>query len=70
MKATPTDDSWDWPVLYYVGTVILKMSPKQFWRCTPRKLNVLVKAHIKLNPVDGGKSKQQTVQKGFIDQVF
>lgn len=30
---------------YYVGTVILKMSSREFWHCTPRKLAALSQVH-------------------------
>jgi hypothetical protein len=53
----------------YTATVLLRRTEKQFWRMTPRKLNSLVKAHIKANnpEPDDGKDKPTT---GFIDQIF
>jgi hypothetical protein len=40
---------WDWALYFYVGTVILQMSPRYFWRCTPRKFNALCRVHARLN---------------------
>jgi hypothetical protein len=61
----PQNDAWDWPLLYYVGTVILHMSPIQFWKCTPRKLNALSLIHASLhNP------KDEKDEMKFIDEVF
>lgn len=34
---------------YYIGTVILQMTPREFWHSTPRKLSALVKIHAELN---------------------
>lgn len=59
--------SWDWAYLYYVGTVMLGMSEKAFWSCTPRKLHALSEVHIEVNA--GGK-KGNKQQYGFIDQVI
>ena len=65
----PKDDTWDWPVLLYVGTVILKRNERQFWRMTPRKLTALTDAHIDLN--DGkDRDKKKKEQTKFIDQIF
>lgn len=66
----PKNDGWDWPLLLYVGTVILRRTEKQFWRMTPRKLNALTKAHIEINSPDKNKSKKQGARAGYIDQVF
>ena len=35
----------DWAWLYYMGTVELKMTDEEFWKCTHRKLNALLKVH-------------------------
>ena len=62
----PISDTWDWPFLYYAGTVLLKMSPGMFWKITPRMLDLLVRIHMEF-------IKQEYTQKeqtGFIDQVF
>jgi len=65
----PVEDSWDWPLLLYVATVILKRSEKEFWRMTPRKFNALVNVHIRLNDPD--QSKQQEKRRmAYIDQIF
>lgn len=71
----PMDDMWDWPLLLYVGTVILKRSDRAFWRMTPRKLNALVRAHIFFNGGDddknsGKSSRQPQPEYGFIDNVI
>lgn len=65
----PREDTWDWPVLLYVGTVILRRSERAFWKMTPRKMNALTKAHIKLKGGDQEGQGQQTKQ-GFIDHVI
>lgn len=62
----PVTDTWDWPFLYYAGTVILKMSPGMFWKTTPRKLGLLMEVHIEVNKSDN-KTKRPT---GYIDQVI
>lgn len=36
-------------MLYYTGVTVLHMSPFDFWRCTPAKLNVLSAAHAAAN---------------------
>jgi uncharacterized phage protein (TIGR02216 family) len=72
----PPNDGWDWPLLLYVATVILRRTERQFWRMTPRKLNALTSAHAFVN--NGGESDNSTnspkgqegPQVGFIDQVF
>lgn len=44
--------------LYYIGTVVLKMSEEEFRRCTPKKFFGLMKQHQKfLNPVNEYKNK-------------
>lgn len=67
----PVNDSWDWPKLLYIGTVLLRRTEGQFWRMTPRKLNALARAYIAMNP--SGDSKETTkggATTGYIDQVF
>jgi hypothetical protein len=50
------------------------MKESDFWKCTPRKLSVLSKVHIKANGGDTEEqptdSKGQKVVKGYIDQVL
>lgn len=65
----PVDDQWDWPVLLYVGTVLLNRTELQFWRMTPRKLNALTNVHVKFNGGGSGGDKQSQ-QTGYIDNVF
>ncbi|MHB8984052.1 MAG: phage tail assembly chaperone [Carboxydocellales bacterium] len=43
------DSGWDWPWLMYMGTVLLRMTENEFWRCTPRKLFALWNAHKRYN---------------------
>lgn len=62
----PSSDAWDWLFLYYAGTVILRMTPIQFWRSSPRKLDTLMRVHIDLNSSKEDKGKPT----GYIDQVF
>lgn len=64
----PVDDAWDWPMLLYVGTVILKRPESHFWRMTPRKLNALTKVHVEIN--SPGESKANKPTTGYIDQIF
>lgn len=49
------------------------MTPRCFWKLTPRKLSLLVKVHIDLNTVKD-KDKDNKTKKGhklgYIDQVF
>ena len=42
------------------------MTEKQFWACTPRKLQVLSKAHAEYN----GAKKDSEDKDGYIDQVL
>lgn len=67
----PSDDGWDWPMLLYIGTIILLRPEREFWRMVPKKLNALLSVHARINnPEDEdeeGNTKQQT---GFIDQVM
>jgi hypothetical protein len=65
----PVTDTWDWPFLYYAGTVLLKMSPGMFWSISPRRLDLLLKVHIDVSKQQegGGASSAPT---GYIDQLF
>lgn len=54
---------------YYTGTVILRMTPKEFWHTTPRKLSALVQVHVDLNTPKDSKSKQMTVDGVPVDKV-
>ena len=63
-----TEDSWDWPLLLYVATTVLKRSEKEFWRMTPRKFNALVNVHTRLNSPD--QPKQEKRRTAYIDQIF
>jgi hypothetical protein len=60
------NDAWDWVLLYYAGTVILRMSLIQFWKCTPRKLSKLVDMYVQLNSSNDKKQEDKPV---YIDQV-
>lgn len=53
--------SWDWTLFYYMGTVILRMSPRTFWRTTPKKFFALLQVHVELNeaPDKHGKKHHQ-----------
>jgi hypothetical protein len=53
--------------LYYIGTVILNMDERSFWRCTPRKLIALWDMHKLVNGLETEEEKQQKVVP--IDQV-
>lgn len=66
-NAVIPQDAWDWPLLYYIGTVILNMSPPVFWKSTPRKLDALLKVHIELN---NPKKAQEQSKVGYIDQII
>jgi len=65
----PHDDAWDWVLLYYTGTIILKMPMIQFWKCTPRKLQKLVDMYIYINS-SNNKDKSKQSKPGYIDQVW
>lgn len=55
-------------MLLYVATVLLNRTEREFWRMSPRKLNALTEAHIKMNPREGSKDSGGAKQ-GFIDQI-
>lgn len=68
---------WDWALYYYVGTVVLHMSPGIFWRCTPRKFNALCRVHAKMNSssetTSGAKGKKKPIATRpdtYIDNVI
>jgi hypothetical protein len=63
----PKHDSWDWPFLLYIATVLFRRSERQFWRMTPRKLNALAAIHIRLNATEDEKKNEQT---HYIDQIM
>lgn len=46
---------------YYVGTVILRMTPREFWHTTPRKLSALAQVHVDLNSPKDSKHKKNSV---------
>jgi uncharacterized phage protein (TIGR02216 family) len=67
----PADDAWDWPLMMYVATVLLKRTEKQFWRMTPRKLHALTRAHIMVNGSgDNPEQGSNNAVTGYIDQAF
>lgn len=66
----PMKESWEWDILYYSGTVLLKMTPRVFWKSTPRKLNVLIKAHLEINSTSDDTTKKKNPKQGYIDQVL
>lgn len=45
-----TDDGWDWRYIYYLGTVVLRMSDEVFWRTQPKRLVALLHVHEKMQP--------------------
>lgn len=57
----------DFGWLYYLGTVILRMSEEQFWKCTPVKLNTLFAVHRK---VEGIGSENENNETGYIDDIL
>lgn len=64
-KAMPITDAWDWPLLFYVGTVMLNRSEASFWKMKPRRLNALSRVHIELNDSENKKDKT-----GYIDNIL
>jgi hypothetical protein len=60
-------DSWDWPLLYYIGTVILQMQPTIFWKHTPRAISALMDIFVETKQ---GSTKSSGVRDGFIDEVL
>lgn len=67
---SPINDTWDWPKLLYIGTVMLRRTEKQFWRMTPRKLNALSKAHTYFKGGDGKSGKREQPTTGYVDQIY
>lgn len=67
----PEDDLWEWNILMYVVTVLLKRSEREFWRMTPRKVKALTDAHVELNssPEDREKAKKDKPKFAYIDQI-
>jgi len=57
-----------WDFLYYHGTVTLNMKEEKFWKCTLRKLMILMDVHGVLNIPDYKKEEKQEV--AYIDQVL
>lgn len=69
MNKISLDETWDWPLLYYIGTVTLGMTEEEFWKCTPRKLFALLKIHGEVLGESGEKDKvkdSQQAMKQFI----
>lgn len=61
---------WDWALYYYIGTVLLRMSPRQFWRTTPRKFGALCEVHVDLNSTDKDKKRDKNAQQvTYVDQL-
>lgn len=56
---------WDW--FFYIGTVLLGMSERDFWRCTLRKLLALWKIHERVNGLKSQEDSQP--EEVFIDQL-
>lgn len=55
--------SWDWTLFYYMGTVILRMSPRLFWRTTPKKFFALLQVHVEVNEVPDKKGRRHHQRK-------
>ena len=47
------------------------MSPRQFWRTTPRKFSALCDVHVDLNTTDKNKNRRnkQTEKQVYVDQL-
>ena len=62
--------TWDWTLFYYMGTVILRMRPRTFWRTTPKKFFALLQVHVELNeaPDKHGRKKHQRNKSGYVGQ--
>jgi uncharacterized phage protein (TIGR02216 family) len=70
---TPPNDDWDWPWLYYAGTVLLHVPEERFWRMTPRTLISLLDIYREIQEAKyggDGKSKAAKPKQGFIDDVL
>lgn len=65
-----SDDPWEWDWLYYIGTVLLRMSEAVFWRCTPRKFFALWAIHRKINGLDPVESPEYKQTQAWIDQYI
>jgi hypothetical protein len=46
--------------MYYVGTVLLRMSEETFWRCTPRKIFALMDVHVDINSTSEQRAQKNT----------
>lgn len=64
-------EHWDWALYFYIGTVILHMSPRQFWHITPRKFGALCDVHVDLNATDENKKERnkRTEKQVYVDQL-
>ncbi|WP_367280663.1 phage tail assembly chaperone [uncultured Duncaniella sp.] len=58
---------WDWPLLYYTGTVILRMNPVAFWKTTPARLNSLTRVYTELNSPHKKPKVARTIEEAGID---
>lgn len=59
------ESTWDWPLLYYISTVVLNMSEKRFWTLQPKMLFTLAALHSELNSSD-----KKEKPNAFIDQLI
>lgn len=60
--------AWPWDWFYYVGTVVLGMDERTFWRTPLRKLMALWEVHKEVNGLNKtGKSEEKEV---FIDELW
>lgn len=52
-------------MLYYTGVTVLRMTPKEFWRSTPVKLNMLSAAHAEVNNPNKVRTAKTVEEAGF-----
>lgn len=61
---------WDWPLLYYAATAVLNMTPRTFWKTTPRKLVALIHVHSEVNSGEPHEDEWTETPTGYIDNVM
>jgi hypothetical protein len=61
----PSEKSWDWAWIYYLGRNILRLSEEEFWASTPRKIIALFNVYKKVRGIETAEEEQEV----FIDQI-
>lgn len=66
--AQQDENKWPWDWFYYIGTVLLGMDERTFWRTQLRKLLALWEQHKKYHGLDKDASEKDA-DEVFIDQL-